>query len=622
MRTIPSLLATLLVAGACAQTQPAWTALAVPGGVQTINIQSLGKVISYVESGQVHAYSGFARRWASRPVVGATVRVSNDSVLATAMPTFHAFSAYTGEWQSVTLSGGAQLINPANQKNDSIWLIRDGGDIWAFNAFAGAWTRLQVGGNAIAQVERHTALVVDGTSLFGMSAFHGNWVARQAASAGTYVHAGGTAGVVLAGSSIHGFSAMRNTWATHAAPGASPSWSYGDDLALAADAGTWVAFSGLRSTFASQVASPSATTQLSETVVYLADGTGQSWAYSAVRAQWIALPSATNPIVQVGAASVLLSLPDRVHAFSAITGATATVLGAVSTTSVSRAVASMVTQSGAFKLYSAVLGRWFDGPADALPLLPELCETSALFRTQTGLAAFSGRTGRITRVAAGVGATTQVNASSAILAAVDGATLFVYDARRERWLTETLVGVPQIAIWRTTLTVTDTAGARALGFGTFNGRIESTALPQAPIGGRANSESGRLDLPNAIYGFSADPDVLTLWQYPDFHRVFVGGSDIDVRVQGPGPGTGFFFLGTRILTVPTPITGLGELELDPAAMLPLGALPAPMLQGHGALRFPVPDDPGLRGLEVAFQAIVVPSAGSVYLSQSTGVYIF
>ncbi len=604
-----------------AQTRPTWTALSVPGGVQTINVQSLGKVITYVEGAQVHAYSGFARRWVTQPVVGATARVSNDSVLATTSTDFHAFSAYSGEWRSVSLSASAQLINPTSQKNDSIWLVRDGGDIWAFNAFETTWTRLQVGGNAIAQVERHTAVVVDGTSLYAMSAFFGNWVTTQAAVAGTYAHAGGTAGVVLAGSSIHGFSAMRNAWTVHAAPGATPSWSYGDDLAVASDAGSYVAFSGLRAVFGAMTVSPTSTSQLSETIAYVADGTGQSWVFSSIRPQWVSLPVSVNPVVQVGTAALFLALPDRVHAFSAIRGNTTTALGSVATTSVSRSVGSMVLQNGSFKLYSAVLGQWVDGPADSLPIQPELCETSALFRTQTGLAAFSGRTGGITRVNASGVATTQVNAASAVLAAVDGSTLLVYDARRERWLTEAMIGTPQIAIWRTTLSVTDSGGTRALAFGTFDGRIESTSLPQVPIGGRANSESARLDLPNWIYGGSADPDVLTLWQYPDFHRVFVGGSRMDVRVQGVA-GTGYFLLGTRLLTQPLAIAGLGDLELDPAAILPIPVLPVPMPQGYGVLRFAVPDDPALRGLEIEYQAMVAPTLGNPYLTRSTGVHIF
>lgn len=622
MRTAFVLSAAFLAAAVTAQTQPAWTALSVPGGVQTLNIQSLGKIIAYAEAGQVHAYSGFARRWVSQPVNAATVRVSNDSVLAAAAPAFHAFSAYTGEWRSVTLSPSAQVINPSNQKNDSIWLVRDGGDIWAFNAFQTSWTRLQAGGNAIVQVERHTAIVADGATLHGLSAFRGGWVAQQAGVAATYVQAGGTVGIVVAGGAIFGFSAMRNSWATHAVPGATPTWSFGDDVALAADSGAYVAFSGLRGVFSALAAPPSSTTRISETVAYVADGAGQAWAYSAVRARWLSLPVAINPIVHLNAAAVLLSLTDRVHAFSAITGNVATAMGAVSFASLSRSVGSLTLQDGSFKLYSAVLGQWFDAPADAQALPPELCETSALIRTQTGLAAFSARTGRLTRVTASGAATTQVNASSAILAAVDNSTLLVYDARRERWLSETLIGAPQIAIWRTTLTVTDSGGLRALGFGTLNGRLESTTLPQVPISGRANSESGRLDLPDSIYGYSADPDVLTLWQYPDFHRMFVGGSEMDVRVQGAGAGTGFFFLATRALATPVPIAGLGELELDPSALLLLTGLPVSMSQGHGELRFQVPDDPGLRGLAISFQAVVVPTVGNAYLSQSTGVLMF
>ena len=53
MRTVNFFFVTLLAAAGWAQTQPAWTALSVPGGAQLINVQSVCKVIAYSEPGQV-----------------------------------------------------------------------------------------------------------------------------------------------------------------------------------------------------------------------------------------------------------------------------------------------------------------------------------------------------------------------------------------------------------------------------------------------------------------------------------------------------------------------------------------------------------------------------------------
>ena len=116
--------------------------------------------------------------------------------------------------------------------------------------------------------------------------------------------------------------------------------------------------------------------------------------------------------------------------------------------------------------------------------------------------------------------------------------------------------------------------------------------------------------------------MLTLWQFPEFHRVFVGGGQMELQLTASGTATGFVFLAGRVLTNPLPFAPFGEIEIDPALLVLPNALPVAMPLGHGVLNFAVPDVPALRGFPLSFQAMIAPGAGSPYLSQSASVLLF
>lgn len=604
-----------LTAGARGQAPSPWSTLPVPGGVVTANLRQIGKVVTYADSGQVHAYSAFAHRWVSVAASsGATIRVANDLALVIDGNAFHAFSAYTGRWSLKTLSPGAAVANPANQQNDSIWLVRDGADLWAFSAFRGDWVRVVVGGNAAIQVERHVALVVDGTTLHAMSALHGRWVTTTASTPPAVSRARGTAAVAASSTTVHGFSALSDAWASWPSPGAAPQLTVHDDTQVISDGNTHVGFSGLRGAFA-QTSLPLVVLAAGECVCVADDGGGQRWVYSSVLNTWTSLPTAVVATVSVGSNAVLLTLADRVHAFSAMTGSITTAFAVAPVAGLSRSVASMLAHDGSIKFYSALLGQWFDAPAGNAP---QISDVAGFVRTATGLSAFSSRTGRFTSLAVSQAAQTIIGIGNAVQAVIDQSTLHVFDPRRERWLSGALQGIPTIGTHRSTLLVVDTA--QAWGYGSFSGRLTPIALPGPGTIGRPNSESGSLEVANALMAHSSVPDLLTLWQYPEFRRVYVTGTPMEVQVQGDD-GAAFVFLSLGVLQSPIAIPGLGDLELDPTTLLQ-GSLPVAISQARGVLRFPVPDVAALRGLEVCFQAAVVPTAGTPYLTQSTSVSTF
>lgn len=611
---LASLLAALLPP-APAQTRPAWTPLPVPGGVQSGAVQQIGKIITYTEPNQVVAYSAFSHRWVPIATSGAvSVRTANDLALVIDGTTFHGFASYTGKWETVALGAGATVVNPASQRNDSIWLVRDGNALWAFTAFHGVWIQIPIGPSASIETERHVALVIDGTSLHGLSAFHDAWVTAQAPAAPTLFRARGTAAVAVSSAGLRGFSALSNSWAAWPAPGPNPQLTVSDDVQVIYDGATHVGFSGLRGEFAQTTLPAGAALTQGETLCHATDGTGH-WVYTAVRNRWTTLPSSVTATVNVSSNALLLQLPDRVHAYSAMRDNVATALGNAPITALSRSVGLMVA-GGAIKVYSAILGRWFDAPAG---ISVEISDVAAFVRTATGIDAFSSRSGRFTPLAVSAGAATTIAIGNAVQAVVDNNTLYVFDPRRERWMNGPLQGPPTIGTHRTTLLVVD--GTRAYGYGSFSSQLTPVDLPGPATIIRPNSESGSLDVANAIYAHSSVPDVLTLWQYPEFRRVYVTGTPLELQVHAED-GTGFCFLGLRVLQNPVPFGSLGLLELDPTALVLMSGLPIPIRQNRGLLTLAVPDVAALQGLEISFQAVILPTAAAPYLTQSTSVSMF
>jgi hypothetical protein len=601
-----------------AQSPPAWSLLSLPNGVVPSAIRQIGKVVTYTDATEVHAYSAFAHRWVTQPTgAGANTRVANDLALVVAGTTFHAFSAYTGAWSALTLSINAMVLNPAPQQNDAIWLVQDGSAIWAFAAYRGAWVRLPIGAGATAQVERNVALVVDGAVLHAFSAYHGAWVSTPALAGTTASRARGSAVVALSSAGVQGFSALMNTWASTAIPGPAAILTVHDDVQIVSDNGNHVAFSGLLGTFAAMTLPANASLTLGETLCYATDNVAGHWAYSAVRGSWLSLPTAAV----VGGASissnaVLLPLADRVLAYSAMTGTMATALVLPSLTALARSVGYLQGQDNSIHFFSAPLGRWFAAPAGTNP---QISDVAGFVRTPTGYAAFSGRTGQFTALTTSSAATARIQIGDAVQAVIDTTMLHVFDPRRGRWLSAPLQSAPTIGTHRTTFMALD--GNIAYGYGSYSARLTPIMLPTIGSIMRPNSESASIELANAIYAHSSVPDILTLWQYPEFRRVYVSGAPMEIQVQGSS-GAGFVFIGLRLLANPVPFLGLGELELDPAGLIVLTGLPITVTQGHGVLRFPVPRLVTARGLEIAFQGLMLPAAGSPYLTQSTSVSLY
>src|SRR5688572_12322110 len=165
---------------AVAQAPSPWAELAVPGGVQTSQASSMGKLVTYRDGTTLHVYSAVTRRWHSSPIgAAATVVTTNDGLLVQDAGTWRAFSSYRGVFAMLPVGANATLRNAAGANNDSIFLVEDGTQLHAFSAFVGRWSTRTVAPGPATAVQRHVAVVADGTTLTAFDAATGNWHDRS-----------------------------------------------------------------------------------------------------------------------------------------------------------------------------------------------------------------------------------------------------------------------------------------------------------------------------------------------------------------------------------------------------------------------------------------------------------
>lgn len=623
MRTLPflSLAAPLLTVAAVlpAQAPGSWVPLRLGAPYSLGAVSQLGKILAYREGGRQHVFSAFTRSWRSVAVSAtATTRFANDWLLVEDGTSWHAFSAWRGVFETIMVGAGATYLNPANNRNDSLIVVRDGGDFVVFSAFTGRWTRRPVGPNARLATERHTLVVADGTTLLGMSAFDGGWVASTASAAPTALVADGTVGALEAGGTLHAFSAHTRGWTTATVPS-------GSSQRVAADVILWwnqteaLAFSGLRGVFATAPTSGVTAATVDERSIALVAPAG-AWLYSASRGAF-AFHAMASPAALVRTDVVLLQDAAGLAAFSALTGTVAPLPGTFAQVGANTTTAAAVEQqNGRPHLFSAFTGSWAPAPADALPnVLPEQTWNAALVTTTTGYKAFSARSGRFVTLAPGTSPVQHLDANSAILVVSDASAVHVFEPRREVWLSAPRSGngPVQTRIWRTTFLLID--GQDLFGFGALSGTLEKTTVTGAIVDFNANSESLRVASASTLLGFAGVADLTTSAQFPEFRRQQPRGAPLGLHVAAPPSSTCAAVLGLKVAATPIPLP-LGEFLIDPSALFPFPFPPVDP-EGRSVLPIAVPDDPALAGMQVLFQVAVTPPAGQAYLTRLTGVTI-
>ncbi|MBL8899559.1 MAG: hypothetical protein JNM84_18155 [Planctomycetes bacterium] len=618
-----------LIAALCplasAQRPSAWAELPLGGPFQPSAVRQLGKTCIYLQGTTLHAFSAFAKSWVSLANVSAAAQLDafNDLAWAWEPGRFSAFSAYRGRFESIAIGPGAQLLNPPNQRNDSILAVRDGATLWTFSAFTGQWTsRALQSATPLVGVQRHTLVLADGSTFGGYGAFRGRWVDLATSDSAIDAQANGTWGFLEGTQQLYGFSAEHERWSTHPLL-SGPTQSFaGEDVFLHAAPGQVVAYSGLVGAFRSTLV-PTVAALRADALIGSVRGGSDLHLYSAVLGTWRheVLPTSAS-LLQVMPQVAIWHEPttQQLFAYSPFTGDVRAAPEPAVFFQANQACAyAMASAQAKPLLYSALLGAWVPAPSDVKIEVPALTWCGSLLRTHRGFAAFSGRSGRFVFLPSGPTAQPRYDLNSSVMAVEEAHALHVFDARFERWVSVAKQSAAplSIAIWRTSLVAID--GALAHGFGALSGELETAALPAAPAFFAANSESARVAAGNSLFAFGATPDLTTLHQFPEFRRVFPLGGTLEVNLGAESGALALLAIG-RASAQPQNLFGYGEWWVDLLGAQ-LFALAVPTGEIRALLRFDVPADPSLRGLEPALQAWVLPPSRAIYATRPTTVGI-
>jgi hypothetical protein len=620
---LSTLFAMAVIATSIAGQRPgSWVPLAIPGGPLPSAITQLGKLIAYQEPSRVSVFSAFTRTWHEhRTNPGATILNANDWVLIVDGRDYTAFSSTLGRFVTVPLSPAARVLNPASQRNDSILLVQDGTTIWAFSGFVGVWIPLRVSAVAVAAVQRYAAIIVDGTTLWGLGASDDRFAPHRADGLVTSVWADGVAAVAETAGSIHAYSAQMGRWASHPALGGPVQVQRLNDVVVWNDGRVSLGYSGPRGRFATSTTGAAAAILVDRDLA-LVQTPGRLFAFSAPRAEWGSFAIGPSVTIQTSWFAALVQDGNTVTAYSAMTGATASLPFAAGATDITGSMVA-VLESGTGKpwLFSAITSAWYPLPADAVPTLPRLALQSALVASVSGgYYGYSARHGRF-EPAVVTGATQpHVDSGSSILAVTDANSLHVFDARSSRWRSAGLTAAvaPTVGIWRTTLVAID--GTTALGYGSQSGEIESAPILGSLLATRASSESARLETSTHLIAFSPVPELAGEAQYPEFRRLQPLGARLQLRLA-PNERRGAFAVLGRLAAQSIPIAGLGNLSVDPASWIVFSPRPNEV-DSSLVVDLTLPDLSALSGLELFAQALVSPPVGQPYLSRLASAMIF
>jgi hypothetical protein len=611
MRTLLRLLPMLaLVSAMPSQGRPAWTALAQPNGVLPSDVTSIGKLTVCREGTLLHVHSACRREWRTLATSGAaTLRLTNDCLLVQDGSTWRAFSAYRGSFEPLQVSPQAQLLNQTGQDNDSILLVHDAGMLHAFSGFHGAWVGRPVGAGFGWSTQRHVAIVSDGPVLAGMDAYGGQWHDLQVQTPPLQLSTDGTAGLAIGTGEVHAFSANSAAWVSAPAlPGAT--FVRNDDWALFYDGSQMLGYSGIQGRFEHAPLGASSIVA-NEDCFTLVDTVHGLVAYSAIRGAFSAPIAPSTARVRASVAVATLADTTAVHGYSAAHNSFATLQLLPTSEEAAGCLAYAIDgTTGIAHCYSGATGQWHTPPPGVLPGAPLVTTTSALLTTTTGVRAFSARSGRFVPLAAN-GLTLVGNSSSAVSGAWNSTDLHAFDARAERWISlGRSSSTPLILqIWRTAMFAVD--GTVAVGFGAQDGTWATVPMPGPYVTGRANSESSRIVTPNHVIAHAALAELASYAQFPEFRRVQPAGATF--RLSLPLRAGDLALLAGGVLGAPTPVAGIGTLQLDQGSITSLLVLPTPG-QDRAIITLPIPPNPALVGGEWAFQALVAPLVGSAYLT--------
>ncbi|MEO0481815.1 MAG: hypothetical protein AAF196_20305 [Planctomycetota bacterium] len=574
-------------------------------GLNANAVQHRGKILFAQASNSLHVFSAATRTFKSRTIANtASIRFANDWLCVIEDSEVHAFGAQTGTFRSISIGPSAVVLNPPNQNNDGVLLVRDGTSLHSFSGFTGEWSTRSTSINAQVTVRRDVAVCVDGALVVARSAFEDQWVPMPTGLASPIpsAFADGNLAVIDDGQTLSAFSALLGAWTQHPRPIGLGSIAFGRNLALWSTPGGALGVSAFTASFAEFERSNLTVHSVEDQCAVLMSGTDKATIYAAGVGQFVDVPSPTNgnPIAEETFA--LVPTLSGLVAVSGIDGSTSSLvldsIGSIRTASTTAAVSD--TSGMLSAVYSSL------GPGLSAVDLPSAQATptrSGILITIPGkldALVFDARTGT-TLHARPSSPRIDADSRSSICVLGDDSGVAIFDPERARLLDVDL-GSPltRSTFWRTTWI--GHSGSTITAFGALHGQASQFDRGSSPIELRASSEVGAAIYPDGLLGFASIAEIDSPAQFPEFRRAIPRGASLDLQVHGELGSTALVLLasGPTMQNDSTPSPGALSLGLADLSAFE-----------RATIRLSIPNRAALQGLTLEARALwFAPGAGT------------
>lgn len=596
-------LATLLLCGALTAQLPDWVPYPVTNPTRSFEE---AHILVVQDSSAVHVFSTYTRRWATQPTTSPTAQFFgyDDHAVVQDGNTFYGFAVRYGVFVPLHANTASPFVVSLASAS-FLTVVVDGGDLHTFSPFTGTWNHLHTTATGPLAAASAVAVFSDGSTVYGYSPFYNQFVPLQASGTISATSAGGYCAYATDGHNHYGFSAVQNDWLTlPSAPSAAVTVGTGKYGSLVLNDGVNVdLYSGITNQVTRVPVTQQPTISRGEQTVVIEDAP-ITYAWSTITNTTGMIVTANSPVVLARQYCAVLQDGQDLHVFSAVKGTFGPVLHGSWSAQASDSVVLASDPNGGNMGYSALHNTWTAGPNGSFGAT--LTQNGAILLDTGGLLhGFSARTGTWSSIATGSVDSARYHGSSYCARA--GNDLYAYNERYGHWAHTTTTSPARLTTKRET--VLADYGSEAQAYCIWNDHWSTVQLSSPAITVLVSDDSALVQDSNGLHGFGGSCQVSTWGLYPEWWRFMTRGTLCPIHVAGePGAGAILALSFNRAVSTIPGIAGQLGVDLTHAALL-FGIVPS---EGMWVIPATIPNVPGLTGLTLQTQALLLPPAGPYF----------
>lgn len=383
---------------AFAATRARFAPLSVSTSAQLLNpiSQNNDSALLVLDSGMLHAFSGFTGRWVSRPVSGTVMTsVQRHTALMADGNVLSGYDSFSGQWHDTTTAAPVTSLSA----DGTAGIALAGSTIHGFSALRGSWATAQSFSNAVFARSDDWGVFRDGVQAIGFSGLRGTF-ASTIMSTVQNLTMDDLFGSFRTATHLHTFSGITGTWGQTPVTAATFVRT-SSGVALCIDALQVVAYSAPLGTFATLAVDTSSQDLAGCCIAVVERASGHPHLYSALTGTWQSAPGDALPALpRLSTTAGLIATTTGFRAFSARSGAFVPLTTASGTGEANlQAAPAMVWDNNNLHFFDARRDLWLSEPrtGTSAPMVV-IWRTSVLVFDGGDAVGFATQSGAVARI--------------------------------------------------------------------------------------------------------------------------------------------------------------------------------------------------------------------------------